>query len=92
MNRPEETDPAVLAFAEGLAHLRGELGLAPWPALVGVKLAVGAILDEAGATHALLHGLREMLAELEGERVRTGFAERIEPYPASRWRLPRETK
>lgn len=94
MDRPEERDPAVIAFAEGVARLRGELELTPWLALVGAKLAVGAILDETCAPGALLYSLRQMLDELEGDRARasTGFAERIEPYPVERWKLPRGDK
>ncbi|HRQ87323.1 MAG TPA: hypothetical protein PLA50_00890 [Bacteroidia bacterium] len=89
MSRNEERDPAVIALAQAVDRHRAELGLSPWQALVGIKLATERLIDEAAAPVAMLDALHRMLDEAGHARHPEPFAPRIEPYPIEQWKLSR---
>lgn len=86
MNRPEETAPSVMAFAQAIDSHRRELLLTPLEAVVGIKLALEVLVDEAGVVAAPLHSLRQMLDEIESRRCPETFPHRITPYPVEKWK------
>lgn len=87
MKRPEEQNPHVIAFAQGITLLwHSEPRLTPLEATVGLKLALEAVVDETGAPAALLHMMRTMLDEIERDRQPETFTERVVPYPVEQWR------
>lgn len=87
MKRPEEQNGFVLGFAQSITLLRHqEPKLTPLEAVVGLKLALEAIVDEVGVVAAPIHAMRQMLDEIERERQPETFSERIVPYPVEQWK------